>query len=208
VAASRVTPAALSALPVAALAVLAAWVLWEVIHLDSGRALQAGVVLWGFANVCLAFGLRYRSPSMRRAGLVLLGFLYFGLHVLFLPLDLIPALAFLTLFLVHIELRVLADRFVPIYRRDLSTEARVRIRGGLVRGAARLTLAGAMAFLLPVFAEDLAVAGTLPVTTIPTALILAGGLVAVIVLLALMPVWQRRRERAYPSWNEDPRGKL
>jgi len=103
---------------------------------------------------------------------------------------------------------VLADRFVPIYRRDLSTEARVRIRGGLVRGAARLTLAGAMAFLLPVFAEDLAVAGTLPVTTIPTALILAGGLVAVIVLLALMPVWQRRRERAYPSWNEDPRGKL
>ena len=192
----------------AALGILAAWVLWEAIRLDNARALQACAILWGFAIVCLAFGLRYRVPSMRRAGLVLLGFLYFGIHVLFLPLQLIPALAFLTLLLMHVELRVLAERFAPIYARDLSPEALASIRGGLVRGVARLSLATAMAFVIPIFAADLAVAGTVPVTTIPTALLLAGGLVAVIVLLALLPVWQRRREPIVSSWEENPRGKL
>ncbi len=201
-------PAILSALPLMVLSILAAWVVWEVIGLGSVRALQAGLILWGFAIVCLVLGLRYRAPSMRRSGLLILGFLYFGLHVLFLPLDLIPALAFLTLLLVHVELRVLAERFAPIYGKDLSPESRRRIRGGLVRAMVRLSLAAAMALLIPIFAEDLAVAGTVPVTTIPTALLLAAGLVAVIVLLALLPVWQRRREMATSSWVDDLRGKL
>jgi len=189
-----VKPAILWALPLVVLGVLAAWVLWETIHLGNLRALQASAILWSLAMIFLVFGLRYRGLTMRRAGLVLLGSLYFGLHVLFLPLDLIPALTFLTLLLAYLELRVLAERFAPIYARDLSPEARARIRGGLARAAARLSLAGAMAFLVPIFAEDLAVAGTVPVTTIPTALVLAGALVAVIVLLALLPVWQRREE--------------
>lgn len=188
------TPAILWALPLVVLGILAVWVLWDAIHLDDLRVLQGAGILWGLTMIFLAFGLRYRVLRMRRAGIVLLGSLYFGLHVLSLPLDLIPALAFLTLVLAYVELRVLAERFASIYARDLPPEARARIRGGLARASARLFLAGAMAFLVPIFAEDLAVAGTVPVTTIPSALLLAGALVAVIVLLALLPVWQRRDE--------------
>ncbi len=187
-------PAILWALPLVVLGMLAAWVLWDANLLVDLRALQAGAILLGIAMILLAFGLRYRVLPMRRAGIVLLGCLYFGLHVLWLPLDLIPALAFLTLLLAHLELRFLAERFAPIYARDLSPEARARIRGGLVRAAARLSFVGAMAFLVPIFAEDLAVAGTVPVTTIPTALLLAGGFVAVILLLGLLPAWQRQSE--------------
>jgi len=45
---------------------------------------------------------------------------------------------------------------------------------------------------VPILAADLAVAGIVPATTIPTAIVLAGALVAVVALLALMPSLSRR----------------
>jgi hypothetical protein len=44
-----------------------------------------------------------------------------------------------------------------------------------------------VAVVVPLFAADLAVAGVVPLTTIPTALLLSAGLVAVVVLIALLP---------------------
>ncbi len=202
------TPAVLAGLPPALLGLLAAWSLWDVLQVDNARGLQATAVLWVLSVVCLAFGVRYGAPALRRAGLALLGFLYFGVHVLFLPLALVPALTFLVILFVQVELRVLAERFAPIVARNLSVETRAVVRGGLARAVARLSMATAMAFLIPIFAADLAVAGTVPVTTIPTALLLAGGLVAVIVILALLPVWQRRREPSVSPLQEETRGKL
>jgi hypothetical protein len=49
-----------------------------------------------------------------------------------------------------------------------------------------------VAFLASSLAADLALAGTLPVTTIPTALVLAAALIGVILILALWPVLERR----------------
>jgi hypothetical protein len=174
------------------LGALAAWALLDVLRLTSLRELQTGAIVWGIAMVFLAFGLRYRGVSMRRAGIILLGTLYFGLHVIRLPLDLAAALAFLTLLFVYVELRVLVELFAPIYARDLTPEARARIRGGLGRALLRLFGAASMAYLVPVFAEDLAVAGTVPTTTIPTAILLAAAFVAVVVVLALLPRWEER----------------
>src|SRR2546427_272076 len=55
---------------------------------------------------------------------------------------------------------------------------------------------GAAAVILsvvgPILAAALAVAGIVPATTIPTAIALAGALVAVVALLALMPSLSRR----------------
>ncbi len=189
------------------LGILAGWTLVEVVGIHDARALQAGIVVWGLAFVGFALGFRYRVPTLRRVGLVLLGSLYFGLHVLVAPLSLIPALVFLVLLIAIVELRVLAERFSPILMRDVSQEARAAIRGALLRAVVRLSLASALALLIPIFAADLAVAGTVPLTTIPTALILAGGLVTVIMLLALFPRWQRGRGQTLAPFVHASRGK-
>ena len=55
-------------------------------------------------------------------------------------------------------------------------------------GVAAVTLS----VVVPILAADLAVAGIVPATTIPTAIALAGALVAVVALLALMPSLSRR----------------
>jgi len=53
-------------------------------------------------------------------------------------------------------------------------------------------VAAVLSVVVPVLAADLAVAGIVPATTIPTAIALAGALVAVVALLALLPSLSRR----------------
>ena len=48
-----------------------------------------------------------------------------------------------------------------------------------------------LSVVVPILAADLAVAGIVPATTIPTAIALAGALVAVVALLALLPSLKR-----------------
>src|SRR5439155_628090 len=48
-----------------------------------------------------------------------------------------------------------------------------------------------LSVVVPILAADLAVAGIVPTTTIPTAIALAGALVAVVALLALLPSLKR-----------------
>ena len=60
------------------------------------------------------------------------------------------------------------------------------------RAVLRLTVAAVLSVVVPILAADLAVAGVVPVTTVPTAIALAAGLVAVVALLAVVPSLERR----------------
>jgi hypothetical protein len=101
-------------------------------------------------------------------------------------------LGFLTLALFAVELRIVADRFVPLYAGLLEGEDRERVGTALLRSLIRVVAVSGVAFLASSLAADLALAGTLPVTTIPTALVLAAALIGVILILALWPVLERR----------------
>ena len=67
-----------------------------------------------------------------------------------------------------------------------------RIDGAFGRAVLRLIIAAVLSVIVPILAADLAVAGIVPATTIPTAIALAGPLVAVVTLLALTPCLSRR----------------
>ncbi len=58
----------------------------------------------------------------------------------------------------------------------------------------RLTIASILAVVIPLLAADLATAGVVPVTTIPTALLLSAALVAVVLILALLPSLESKVE--------------
>ena len=206
--ASRMKAAGLWVPAFVSLGLLIGWSVAEIAQIPDGRAEQAFAILVALGILNLVLGWRFRVNLMRRSGLLLVALPYFAAHAHWLPLDAAAAVGFLVVALAHVELRILAERFAPLYLRDLGPEDLARIRASLMRASLRVGAATAMAFLLPIFAGDLALAGTVPVTTIPTALLLAAGLVAVIVLLALLPVWQRRRQLVGSSWAEDPRGKL
>lgn len=191
-AAFRVTAAVLWALPLAAVAALAAWTFWDFLSIS-----QPGVAR-GFGLVLLvglglhALGLRFETPSFRRFGLLMTVGSYFAAHLSVLPLDPAPALGYLTLALVTLELRVLADRFAPLYTFNLQLEDHARVTDALRRSATRLAAVSAVAFLGSYLATDLALAGTLPLRSITTALLLSAALIGVVLLLALWPVLQRR----------------
>lgn len=194
---SRVIALTLDATPVAIVALLTAWAFWDFLGIPAtmlSRALIA-LLLLGFA--ALVLGLRLRVPAIRRAGLGAVAVSYLGAHVSALPLDPAPALAFLTLVLVALEARILAERFAPVYRLDLDDEARGRVNEALARSVTRLAGAAAVGFLGATLTADLGLSGALPLRTILSAIFLSMGLVAVILLLAFWPLLeQSRRESA------------
>lgn len=191
-AAARMMATALWTMPVVAVLVLFAWALVDFL------GIPLAVVSEGFLAVLLSalamtvLGLRFGYAPARRVGLGLLVLSYFGAHLSVLPIDATAAMGFLTLSLLAIELRIVADRFVPLYAGDLKDEDRERVGAALQRSFIRVVVVSAVAFLGATLAADLALAGTLPVTTIPTALFLAAGLIAVILILALWPQLQRQ----------------
>jgi hypothetical protein len=182
VASARVTVLLLWSLPVAAVALLAAWALLDFLLIPrTETAQELGVVLLG-GLASIALGLRFGVRSLRQLGFVLVVASYFGAHVLVLPMDPVAALLYLTLALLALELRLLAERFAPIYAGRLA----------LRRSALRLAAVAGVAFLGSDLAADLAFAGTVPATTITTALLLAAALIGIVVLLALWPILERR----------------
>lgn len=189
---ARLIPSTLWTLPAVAVLGLYAWAFVDVASLGltiSGYVVLIVLVL-GFAATLL--GLRFGSPAARRFGLVLVVLLFLGVHLTVLPLDAAGSLAFLSLALLAVEFRILADRFVPLYTARLEGADRERVEGALVRSLLRVLLVCGVAFLGSVLTADLALAGTLPATSIPTALVLAAALIAVILLLALWPLLERR----------------
>lgn len=192
-ASARVTVLLLWALPLAAVAGLAAWALLDLLAIPKIGLVQSLVVLLLAGLAAIAVGLRFRLPVLGRLGLVLVVLTYFGTHVFVLPMDPAAALLYLTLALVAVELRILANRFAPIFAEKLEPEDRHRVTEALQRSALRIIAAGGVAYLGSYLAADLAFAGTLPARTIPTALLLSAALVAVVLLLALWPILERRR---------------
>lgn len=188
---SRLIPLTLDTMPVALVAVLAAWAFWDFLGIPAttlSRALIA-LLLLGFA--ALVLGVRFSVRAVRRAGLGAVAVSYLGAHVTLLPLDPAPALAFLTLVLVALEARILAERFAPIYRLDLDDEARLHVNEALTRSVTRLAGAAAVGFLGATLTADLGLSGALPLRTILSAIFLSMGLVAVILLLAFWPLLEQ-----------------
>ena len=191
-AASRVIAIVLRAAPSVTLALLVVWSIADVLSIPDPRR---GFPLLGLAAAGVALLLldaKFRARSTRTLGLVCIGAAYLIAHAVILGIDLVPALVFISVLIIQVELRVLAERFAPRYEVDPGPDARRRIRGALGRAVLRLTVAAVLSVVVPILAADLAVAGVVPVTTIPTAIALAGGLVAVVALLAVVPSLERR----------------
>jgi hypothetical protein len=87
----------------------------------------------------------------------------------------------------YVEVRILAERFAPLFLAPITVVQRQQFGRALLRALTRLTAALMVAVVVPLFAADLAIAGVVPLTTIPTALLLSAGLVAVVILIALLP---------------------
>ena len=191
-ASTHLIPSALRAAPVATLAFLVGWAILDVSTIGDARwtAGLSAVLGIGAAAVILSVVLRWRG--IRPVGLIAIGAAYVGAHAFVLGVQLVPALVFLSVLISQVELRILAERFAPLYEAGLRPEERRRIDGALGRAVLRLSIAAALSVVVPILAANLAVAGIVPATTIPTAIGLAGALVAVVALLALMPSLSRK----------------
>ena len=191
-ASTRLIPVALRAAPVVMLAFLVGWAMLDVSAIGDGRwsAALFTVLLTGVAAVILSALLHGRR--IRAIGPIAVGAAYVGAHAFVLGVQLMPALVFLSVLISQVELRILAERFSPLYEAALRPDERTRIHGALGRAILRLMVAAVLSVVVPVLAADLAVAGIVPATTIPTAIALAGALVAVVALLALLPSLSRK----------------
>jgi len=182
----------LRAVPLALLVALEAWVVIDLLSVDNVRWAAVFGVVW-IANLAfLAVAAVSRWRFARWAGLVGLGGAYVGMHAFVLGVQLLPALVFVSLMIAQVELRILAERFAPLFAASLNRSERSRIGGTLTRAVLRLTIALILAIVVPLLASDLSAAGFVPVTSVPSALLLSAALIGVIVLLALLPSLEGR----------------
>lgn len=173
--------------PSALLGLLEAGVAWD-LSAVADRTWIAGLVLALVANLLLlavAEVLHWRWA--RWLGLVLLGTTYVVAHAFLLGVQLLPALAVVASLMAYVEVRILAERFAPLFLARITPAQQRQFGRALIKALTRLAAALMVAVVVPLFAADLAVAGVVPLSTIPTALLLAAGLVAVVVLIALLP---------------------
>src|SRR2546428_14188055 len=103
-----------------------------------------------------------------------------------------PALVFLSVLISQVELRILAERFSPLYKAALRPDERTRIHGPLRRAIPRLMVAAVLSVVVPVLAADLALAGVVPATTTPTAIAPAAASAVAVALPSLVPSLARR----------------
>ncbi len=183
----RLIATALWAAPLAGVTVLSAWALYDFLGIQNEGIAGDLVLPLLVGLILLALGLRLSRTILRRLGLFFVSATYFAAHAFFLTPDPAAILAFMTLALVTIELRLLAARFAPMYLRRLGEEDRARLDDALWRSLLRLGEVSATAFLASFLMADLALVGTLPLTTIPSAMALAVGLIVIVFLLALLP---------------------
>ncbi len=194
------TAATLETAPVVIVAVLAIWAFWDFlgIPVTTVNRLFIAALITGMAGLLL--GLRFGIAAVRRGGLVLVTLSYLGAHTVALPLDPASGLAFLTLVLIAVELRILAERFAPILRANLDDEIHGRVEEALNHALIRIGAASALGFLGATLTADLALSGSLPLRSIGTALLLAAALILVVLLLAFWPLLERRlAARAFPE---------
>jgi len=186
-ASSRLMSPTLRWTPIAILALLESWVAWDLLAVPDRRWITA-LALPFVAN--LAFLLLSRGAHRRWArwcGLLALSTTYVVSHAFALGVQVLPALVFVSLLIAQVELRILAERFAPLFLTTITSAQQRQIGSALLRALIRLTIASFLAVVIPLLAADLATAGVVPVTTIPTAFLLSAGLVAVVLIIALLP---------------------
>ena len=188
----RVSAPALRFAPTALLIGLEAWVAWELVSIFDRRWTAGLSALFAVNLVALALARVARRRWPRWIGLLALGSTYVLAHAFALGIQLVAALLFVSLMIVQIELRILAERFAPLFVDTLSPTQRRQISGALLRALVRLAIAAILSVGLPLLAADMATAGVFPLTTIPTALLLSAALVAVVLMIALLPTLERR----------------
>ncbi len=191
-ASTHVIPTALRAAPGVTLALLVGWATFDLASIGDSRWSAALFVVLAIGAAAVLFSVVLRWRGIRALGLSAIGASYVGAHALVLGVQLVPALVFLSVLISQVELRILSERFAPLYEAGLRPDERSRIDGALGRAILRLIIAAVLSVVVPIIAADLAVAGIVPATTIPTAIALAGALVTVVALLALMPSLSRR----------------
>lgn len=189
-AARRVTNL-LEAVSLVLLGVLEAWVVIDLVSVGDSRWGAALGILWVTNVVFLGMSAIFRTRWARWIGLVALGSAYIGMHAFVLGVQLIPALGFVSLLIVQVELRILAERFAPLFASTITDPERHKIGGALTRALLRLAIASILSVVVPLLAADLSAAGLVPVTTVPSAFLLSAALVAVVVLLALLPTLEQ-----------------
>jgi len=189
---ARMRSVAVRSAPLVTLTILAVWTALDVSAISEPRLFQAFIAFLAVGTIALAVanipGWGWAQPS----GLVSLGLSYYGAHVIVLGIDVIAALSFLTLLFVHVEVRASSERFAPVYARPLRPAERKVVDAAMGRAAVRIGFASALGLLVPILAANLALTGVVPARTIPTAVLLAGALVVVVALLALLPILNRR----------------
>lgn len=179
----------------AVVAGLAAWAFSDFLGIPVDALTRGFVIVLLAGLATLLLGLRFAVAVLRRLGLLLVALSYLGAHLFVLPLDPAAALGFLTLVLVAVELRILAERFVPVFRTNLGADIQDRVQQALARCVLRIAGAAAVAFMGSTLTADLALSGALPVRSIASALFLSMSLIAVVLLLAFWPSVERRLAR-------------
>ncbi len=191
-ASTHLIPSALRAAPAVTLASLVGWAILDVSAIGDGRWAAALFAVLGIGAAAVIVSVVLHWRGIRPIGLIAIGAAYLGAHAFVLGVQLVSALVFLSVLICQAELRILSERFAPLYETGLRPDERSRFHGALGRAVLRLVIAAVLSVVVPILAADLAVAGIVPATTIPTAIALAGALVAVVALLALMPSLSRR----------------
>src|SRR3989441_2745979 len=173
-ASTQLIPSALRAAPVVTLALLVGWTILDVSTIGDGRWAAALLAVLGIGASAVILSVVLRWRGIRPIGLLAIGAAYVGAHAFVLGVQLVPALVFLSVLISQAELRILAERFAPLFETALRPEERSRIRGALGRAVLRLIVAAVPSVLLALLAADLAVAGLVAATTVPTAVAPAG----------------------------------
>lgn len=188
----------LEVVPPALLAALEIWVLTDVLSVtDPGWRVGLGV-LWAGNVALVVISMFFRKRWARWIGLVALGSTYVTSHALVLGVDLLSALAFVCLLIAQVELRILAERFAPLFAATMGAAERSKVARTFGRALVRLGIVLVFAIVVPLVAVDLSVSLFLPATTVPSAFLLAAALVAVVVLLALFPSIEPRAPEFVP----------
>ncbi|TLZ89872.1 MAG: hypothetical protein E6K00_00330, partial [Methanobacteriota archaeon] len=120
-AASRLMSPGLRWTPFAVLALLETWVAWDLLAVSDRRWITA-LALPFLAN--LVFLLLSRGAHRRWArwsGLLALGTTYVVSHAFVLGIQVLPALVFVSLLIAQVELRILAERFAPLFLKTITS---------------------------------------------------------------------------------------
>src|SRR2546427_6392067 len=127
----RIDQAALDAPVGQTLALLVGWAVLDVSAIGEGRWAAALLAILGIGAAAVILSVVLRWRRIRPIGLIAIGATYVGAHAFVLGVQLVPALVFLSVLISQVELRILAERFAPLYEAGLPPEELSRTLGAI-----------------------------------------------------------------------------